>query len=111
MLDAIMSPEWESRYFSCNSSWAPGEEMASMANGSGDAWSIVFSAVGAFIRGFDHESAMSPAGNDDELWPGLVDTVPAVFAACLDEPAFSYEGTLEATVGVGRTTRGLWRVC
>ncbi|MGC9669529.1 hypothetical protein ACNTMW_23625 [Planosporangium sp. 12N6] len=102
MLDAIMSPEWESRYYSFDSRWAPDEEMASMRNGSGDAWSIVFSPAGAFIRGFDHESPMSRAGNDDELWPGLVDSVPDVFSPCVNEPAFSFEGALEATVCLWR---------
>jgi hypothetical protein len=33
--------------------------MASMRNGSGDAYSIVFSSHGAFIRGMEHESPMS----------------------------------------------------
>lgn len=102
MLDAIMSPEWEPRYYSFDSRWAPGEQMVSMRNGSGDGWSVVFSPAGAFIRGFDHESPMSPAGNDDELWPGLVDAVPEVFSAYVDEPAFSFEGTLEATVCLWR---------
>ncbi|GAA1801374.1 hypothetical protein GCM10009682_24030 [Luedemannella flava] len=102
MLDAILSPEWESRYYSFDARWAPGEQMASMRNGSGDAWSIVFSPSGAFIRGFDHESPMSPASNDGELWPGLVDAVPQVFSGCVDEPAFSYKGTLEATVCLWR---------
>jgi hypothetical protein len=46
MLDAIMSPEWEWRYYSFDSRWGPGEEMASMRNGSGDAYSIVFSSAG-----------------------------------------------------------------
>jgi len=75
-----------------------------MDNGSGDAWSIVFSPAGAFLRGFDHESSMSPAVNAEELWPGLVDTVPEVFSAAVNEPAFSYEGTLEATVCLWRQT-------
>ncbi|MFE4802065.1 hypothetical protein ACFRFL_45945 [Streptomyces sp. NPDC056708] len=35
---------------------ADGEEMASMRNGSGDEYSIVFSAAGAYVRGFDHET-------------------------------------------------------
>ena len=30
MLDAILSPEWEFRYYSFNSKWAEGEMMASM---------------------------------------------------------------------------------
>ncbi len=102
MLDAIMSPEWESRYYSFDARWAPGEQMASMRNGSGDAWSIVFSSAGAFIRGFDHESPMSPADNGNELWPGLVDRVPEVFSGCVAEPAFSFAGTLEATVCLWR---------
>ncbi|WBB70209.1 hypothetical protein [Micromonospora sp. WMMD812] len=110
MLDAIMSPDWEPRYYSYDSRWAPGEEMASMRNGSGDTYSIVFSPAGVFIRGFDHESVMSPARNDDELWPGLVDTVPGVFSAQLAEPAFSYEGVLEATVCLWRQVGdGRWR--
>lgn len=101
-LDAIMSPEWESRYYSFDTRWAPDEQMASMRNGSGDEWSIVFASAGAFVRGFDHESPMSPANNDEELWPGLVDTVPQIFSSYVDEPAFSYEGTLEATVCLWR---------
>lgn len=102
MLDAIMSPDRDLRYFSFHARWAPDEEMASMTNGAGDVWSIVFSPAGAFIRGFDHESPMSPAVNDGELWPGVADTVPEVFAASAQEPAFSYEGTLEATLCLWR---------
>jgi hypothetical protein len=102
MLDAILSPDWEDRYFSFASRWAPGEEMASMRNGSGDAYSIVFSQAGAFVRGFDHESPMSPAANHGRLWPGLVDSVPTVFRSQVDEPAFSFAGGLEATVCLWR---------
>lgn len=103
MLEAILCPDWEWRQYSFDSRWAPGEEMASMRNGSGDSYSIVFSAAGAFIRGFDHESPMSPFGGDsDQLWPGLVDSVPEVFADCVAEPAFSADDILEATVCLWR---------
>ncbi|MEU8813393.1 hypothetical protein [Actinoplanes sp. NPDC048796] len=101
-LEAIIEPDWEYRYYSFDSRWSPGEQMAAMSNGAGDEWSIVFSPAGAFVRGFDHESPMSPAGNDDELWPGLVDTVPEVFSACVAEPAFSFDGVLKATVCLWR---------
>ncbi|MGW6505963.1 hypothetical protein ACWGCP_00065 [Streptomyces niveus] len=70
VLDAILSPERECRYYSFNSAWAQGEEMASMRNGSGDEYSIVFSTAGAYLRGFDHEAPMSPYANDGEVWPG-----------------------------------------
>ncbi len=36
ILDAIMSPDWEFRYYSFNSKWSEGEMMASMRDGSGD---------------------------------------------------------------------------
>jgi hypothetical protein len=81
MLDAILSPEWDSRYYSFTTSWADDAQLASMNNGSGDEYSIVFTPAGVFIRGFDHESPMSPAVNDGELWPGLLDRLPDVFAA------------------------------
>ncbi|ROO85034.1 hypothetical protein EDD29_2569 [Actinocorallia herbida] len=104
MLEAILSPEWESRYHSFNRNWSPGEEMASMRNGSGDEYSIVFMSGGAYVRGFDHESAMSPYAHEDhEPWPGLLDSVPDVFGHCVTEPAFCDEN------GVPTVTVCLWR--
>jgi hypothetical protein len=96
MIEAIVCPDWEFRYYSFDADWAPGEEMASMRNGSGDAYSIVFAPAGAFIRGLDHESPMSPARHVG-LWPGLIGTVPSVFDAQVREPAFSDHGQLDAT--------------
>ncbi|MFC5814435.1 hypothetical protein [Nonomuraea harbinensis] len=100
MLDAIMSPEWESRFYSFNCRWSPSEEMASMRDGCGNEYSIIFSSAGAFARGFDHESPMSPYRTDPPApWPGLFETVPEVFRALITEPAFSDEiGTPMATV-------------
>ncbi len=103
MLDAILSPEWESRYYSFNAGWSAGQEMASMRNGSGDEYSIVFSAAGGYVRGFDHESAMSPYGNDGAPWPGVIDEVPEAFRSFVEEPAFTDED------GVPVVTACLWR--
>lgn len=100
MLDAIIEPEWEYRYYSFNSKWSDSEEMASMRNGSGDSWYCVFSSTGVFLKGFDHESEMSPWNREDErVWPGVLDDVPPVFQACATEPAFS----------MGDTTYCVWR--
>ena len=30
MLDAILSPEWDCRYYSFNAGWSPDEQMGSM---------------------------------------------------------------------------------
>ncbi|MGW4633811.1 hypothetical protein [Nocardia sp. NPDC004415] len=103
MLDAILSPDWERRYYSFNAAWADGEEVASMRNGSGDEYSIVFAAAGAYVRGFGHESPMSPYGNDYEPWPGVIDDVPDVFHGFVEEPAFTDED------GVPVVTACLWR--
>jgi hypothetical protein len=103
MLDAILSPDWEGRYYSLNAGWADGQEMASMRNGSGDEYSIVFSAAGAYVRGFGHESPMSPYGNDGEPWPGVIDEVPELFKPFVEEPAFTDED------GVPVVTACLWR--
>lgn len=92
VLDAIMSPEWESRYYSFNSRWDEGEMMASMRDGSGDQYFILFNPHGAVIKGFAHESPMSPyaAGKP---WPGVLDEVPGEFQKFLSEPVFSIEDT------------------
>jgi len=107
MLDAVLSPDPEFRYFSFDARWSETEETALMDNGSGDQYAIVFSPEGAFARGFDHESPISPYGSDDQgtTWPGLFDGVPDVFAAARDEPAFRDEnGTVMATVCFWRRT-------
>ncbi|MBW8804087.1 MAG: hypothetical protein JF587_09570 [Catenulisporales bacterium] len=113
MLDAILSPEWQYRYFSFDSGWSPGQEMASMRDGSGSDYSIVFAPAGAWARGFDHESPVSPFRSvPPTLWPGLIDTVPAVFDAQVAEPAFADAdgGTLRATVCFWReTSDSEWR--
>jgi hypothetical protein len=80
-------------------------EAALMSNGSGDEWAVVFTTTGAFIRVFDHESAMSPYRDPDhELWPGLLDGIPAVFPPLVDEPAFGDE------TGQFIATAVLWRL-
>lgn len=59
VLDAIVCQEWEYRYYSYNSKWAEREECASMRNGCGDQYHILFNEYGAVISGFAHESEMS----------------------------------------------------
>lgn len=52
VLDAILSPDWEGRYYSFNAGWdaARGERMASMRDGCGDDWFLLFSPAGAFLK-------------------------------------------------------------
>jgi len=94
MLDAILCPAWELRYYSFNAHWSEGEMMASMRNGSGDEYFIWFPPAGAIIKGFAHEAPMTPYMLEPpRVWPGVLDTVPNVFATFLTEPAFIIEDT------------------
>lgn len=94
MLDAILSPAWDSRYHSFNAKWSSGEQMGSMRNGQGDDFFALFSAAGCFLKGFAHEAPMSPyRRRPKQVWPGVLDAVPEEFVACLAEPAFSIEDT------------------
>ena len=94
MLDAILEEEWEYRYFSFNAHWAPETQMGSMRNGQGDDLFAVFDPAGCFVRGFDHESPMSPwRSTPPRIWPGVLDNVPVVFSDSLHEPAFHMDDT------------------
>lgn len=102
VLEAVLSPEWADRHHSFDDRWSAKEAMASMRNGAGDEYSIVFSAAGAYICGFDHESPMSPYAADGP-WPGVLDEVPEVFRPYVEEPAFCDEQ------GMPVVTACLWR--
>jgi hypothetical protein len=94
MLDAILSPEWEYRYYSFNAKWAKGEQMASTRDGQGDDLFALFNRYGCFLKGFAHESAMTPYREQPKcVWPGVLDGVPKEFDRGLKQAAFNMEDT------------------
>jgi len=94
MLDAILSPLWEYRYFSFNSRWAPHKQMGSMRNGQGDHYFALFKDAGCWLKGFDHEAPLSPFTSvPPRIAPGMFEGMPAEFSDCLEEPAFVIEET------------------
>lgn len=89
MLDAILCPEWQYRFYSFTAHWAPTQALASMRNGSGDWYVLLFTPAGAIMKGFAHEAPMSPYAHEPpQVWPGILDAVPQVFAGYLAESAF-----------------------
>ncbi|MEV0493158.1 hypothetical protein [Streptomyces atratus] len=105
VLDATIGDDPRFCCYIFDAAWGPGEEAALMENGSGDDFSVLFTPAGVLISGFDHESEMSPYGTDDEqVWPGVIDEVPAPLRPLLDEPAFRDEG-----IDAPRVTACLWR--
>jgi hypothetical protein len=88
MLDAILCPEWDGRYYSFDTRWGRGEEMGSMRNGQGDDFFALFNAYGCFLKGFVHDSpAAALRINPTEHYRG----VPSELASCVAEPAFTTE--------------------
>ncbi len=92
-LEVILSPEWDYRYYSFNAAWSPSEKMASMRNGCGDEWWLVFHGDGwAALKGLAHESeAWSQAG--DKLSAALQTVMPPDVGDFAREPAFRWDST------------------
>ena len=84
VLDAILSPEWEYRYYSFDAKWSATETMGSMRNGSGDDLFVLFNEAGCFVKGFSHEH-----WSDELRRADFYKDVPAVFTSGVSEPAFT----------------------
>ncbi len=85
MLDAIIEPEWQYRYFSYNSKWSDTEEMGSLRDGSGGEWYLWTSGP---LAGY---KCLSP---DDGLMTDLENEkakIPSIYRAFVTEPAFSMD--------------------
>ena len=93
VLDLILSPEWDFRYYSFNSQWSAGEMMASMRNGCGDEWWILFHDSGwAALKGLAHESPAWSEGGE-ALSQALQSACPAELRDFASEPAFRWDST------------------
>jgi hypothetical protein len=94
MLDAIIQPALDFRCHAFDCAWADGAQLAWMRNGGGDEWFCGFGQAGALLKGFDHESKMSPWRSDPPaIWPGVVDNVPVALQHFLANPDFSLDDT------------------
>ncbi|BFH59492.1 hypothetical protein [Paenibacillus azoreducens] len=59
--------------------------MAKIDNGAGDHLIMLFSVEGSIIKGFDHESQLSPYAQDEhKVWPGIYDNVPSELLSHLE---------------------------
>jgi hypothetical protein len=93
VLDLVLGATADEHYFAFDAAWDDCKQLASMSNGSGDEYSIVFGPSGAFVRGFDHESQLSPwAFEPVAVVAGLLDDVPPALRDQIDEPAFTLYG-------------------
>ena len=99
MLDALLCPEFQYRYYSFDFHWDGKTQAAFMRNGSGDEWRVIFDPDdGALLVGSAHEL---PAGEEGEFAEQIRATVPASFRSLMEEP--------NSTAFVDFATFCLWR--
>ncbi|MFB7666609.1 hypothetical protein ACFC1R_22110 [Kitasatospora sp. NPDC056138] len=85
--------------------WRAGVDLATMENGSGDLYGIVFDPAGAFLYGFDHECDATPWREWPRAhWPGLLEGLPTALAHYPAAPELQFDGFFDATVCAWRET-------
>jgi len=83
-LDVILCDEAWLRVHRFEQAWRPGLDLGEIVNGAGDHLYVLFTEAGVLIKGFDHESPLSPhAREDGEIWPGMYEEVPETLHAQL----------------------------
>ena len=89
MLNAILMPNRDKRFFFFDDGWADGEQTASMRDDIGNSSHILFNKSGAVIKGFVYDS---PTGKfamlAKEAWPGIFEGLPEEFKGILESRAF-----------------------
>lgn len=99
-LDAVFTIGFGAADYQFHPHWGKSQQLGSYKNGSGDELFAHFLPAGCFLKGFAHESVMSPyKKKPPALWPGLLSSVPKDFNISLKEPAFD----------VAATTFAIWR--
>ncbi|MDT9720116.1 hypothetical protein QVE09_14460 [Paenibacillus sp. ClWae2A] len=101
-LDIIFSEEEWLRVHHYEDKLQPGVAWGSINNGAGDHLHVLFTDSGTLIKGFDHESPLSPhAREDGEVYPGMYDEVPETLMAVLRDQ--------EETLDLEDVTFCLWQ--
>ncbi|WP_429841570.1 hypothetical protein [Brevibacillus sp. FIR094] len=91
-LDILMSQEEWLRRYQFDPEWDENTTFASINNGAGDDLYILFTPEGVIVKGFDHESEMSPHAREEyEVWPGIYEQVPPALLHLLDDEALTKE--------------------
>lgn len=80
--------------------WTEYQQLGAVRDGSGDELFAHFETLRCFIKGFGHESVMTPHRTSPPTpWPKLLESIPTEFESSLKEPALD----------VPNTTFAVWR--
>jgi len=85
LLDAIIEPEWECRYYSYNSKWSDTEEMASLRDSCGGEWFFLLDENNVSFK------CTSPVDGLVDNFDDIKKSVPERFGSFLNESAFSMD--------------------
>lgn len=92
LLDIILSDEEWLRYYTYEPAWAEGVSLVKVDDGSGNHMYVIFAPEGTIIKGFDHESELSPHAQEEYgVWPGMYDGMPAELMQHLQDDALEPE--------------------
>ena len=101
-IDRIMNPDSDDcmvRVYHYDKDWVPGGHFLKIDDSGGDHYHVLFSPDGCIVKGFDHESDLSPYNYNDEDEPMLnviaehdfYDGAPVALSCLLDDPALEKE--------------------
>jgi hypothetical protein len=88
----VISKDWL-RAFWYEENWSDGISMGKYDNGAGDHVIAFFTSDGkAVIKGFDHESPVSPHAREQyAIWPGMYEGIPPELMSLLHDEAVEHE--------------------
>lgn len=105
MLDIVLCDEQWLRSYDFQPKWSDGIAMAKYDNGGGNDMFVFFRGRDTIIKGFDHESPVSPHAREEyAVWPGIYDGVPSSLDELFDDAAVERD---EVTFCVWHTS-GKW---
>lgn len=91
-LDIIINEEEWIRTYTYDPNWDSKVSLGKIDNGSGDDMYILFSEDGCIIKGFDHESELSPHAQDEfKVWKGIYEEIPDNLLKLLEDEAIEKE--------------------
>ncbi|MCZ8523980.1 MULTISPECIES: hypothetical protein [Paenibacillus] len=92
VLDVILCPEEWLRVHRYEPNWTANTSLGIIDNGAGDDLYIVFALEGTIIKGFDHESPLSPHAADEYgVGQGMYEETPPELLTYLDDHRFDKE--------------------
>ncbi|WP_196141049.1 hypothetical protein [Aliikangiella sp. G2MR2-5] len=91
-LEVQLNDDEGTRCYSFYPEWMSGVELAKYENGSGDDLIILFYKNNIIVKGFDHESEVSPHAREKYgIWPGIYDGLSEELLDLLDDEALMKE--------------------